>query len=52
MFWVLLCQNGKIHDRFISQVFYLEQPLLHEIVYLLLNTFILIFFGLYRYRQT
>lgn len=50
VFWVLLCQNGKIHDRLISQVFHLGQPLLHEKINLLLNTFIFIF-SLCRYRQ-
>lgn len=51
VFWVLLCQNGKIHDRLISQVFHLGQPLLHEKINLLLNTFIFIF-SLCRYKQT
>lgn len=37
MFWVLLCQNSKIHDRVISQVFHTGQPLLHEKINLLLN---------------
>lgn len=38
MFWVLLCQTGKIYGRLISQVFQLGQPLLHEKINLLLNT--------------
>lgn len=51
VFWVLLYQNGKYHDRLIYQVSNLGEPLVHENINPLPHTFTFIL-SLCRYRQT
>lgn len=51
VFWVLLYQSGKDHDRLIYQVFNLGELLVHENINPLLHTFIFIL-SVCRYGQT